>query len=504
MRTVSIFAGLAMLSCLAQAQRGGGGDWVTSGGDAQRSGWTRSDPKISSAAIQKGGFALDWKIKLAAEPTTAVTMDRYIGYRGFRALAFMGSSAGNIVAIDTDLGRVEWQKTLAGTANQASGSCPGGMTANVTRPTSAMIPGGGMGGRGGGGGFGRGTAAKSAVGEPGEGATTIAELAARAAAANPNPGRGAGAGRAGRGAPAANDIFSPRVQPVDAISSDGMLHMMYVSSGKEPKAAIPFLPAGANARGLIVIDNVAYATTSQGCGGAPNGVWALDLQSQAVSSWKTTADVAGSEGPVFGGDGKIYIATTDGTITALDEKTLQVKSAYKAGGTAFVSSPVIFEHKEKTLVAAAAKDGSVHVLDTAALDGAPVAKSQPSSDLSATSLATWQDQAGTRWILASSKGAIVSWKLDDQGLQSGWVSRDLLSPLRPIVVNGVVFAASAGDRSHPAVLYALDGGSGKELWNSGKTITAAIHTGALSGSGSQIYVGASDGTIYAFGFPIEH
>ncbi len=100
----------------AQGGRGAGGDWMTSGGDAQRSGWTKSDPKISPANMQKPGFALDWKIKLANEPTTPVTLDRYIGYRGFRALTFMGSSAGSIVAVDTDLGRVEWQKALSGSA----------------------------------------------------------------------------------------------------------------------------------------------------------------------------------------------------------------------------------------------------------------------------------------------------------------------------------------------------------------------------------------------------
>ena len=70
----------------------------------------KSDPKISPADIQNLGFGVAWEIKLANEPTTPVTLDRYIGYRGFRALALMGSSTGNIVGVDTDLGRVEWQR----------------------------------------------------------------------------------------------------------------------------------------------------------------------------------------------------------------------------------------------------------------------------------------------------------------------------------------------------------------------------------------------------------
>ncbi len=496
---------LAAVASLAHAQGRGGGDWLTSGSDAQRSNWTRTDPKISRESMAKPGFGLAWKIKLADEPTTPVTLDRYIGYRGFRALAYMGSASGNIVAVDTDLGRVEWQKPLGSpAARAASGACSGGMTANVTRPTYFGFP-AMPSGRGGGGV--RGNAAKSAVGQPGEGAPIIAELEARAAAAAAAPARGAGRGpapAAGRAVPNLNDIYSPRVSLVEALSADGMLHLMYVASGKEPGPPVPFVPAGANARGLIMVDRVAYVTTSRGCGGAPNGVWALDLDSKAVSSWKASSDVAGNEGPAFGGDGTIYVATTGGDVTALEPKTLQVKSTYHSAGAGFTSTPVVFEYKDKVMLAVAAKDGSIQVLDSAALDGAPVAKSQPSSDLNASALTTWQDMSGTRWILAASKGSIVTWKFSDQGLQPGWVSRDMLSPMTPLVINGVVFAASAGDRTRPAVLYAFDGEGGREFWNSGSTITSPVHNGGLSASGSQVYLGTSDGTIYAFAFPIEH
>jgi outer membrane protein assembly factor BamB len=74
-----------------------------------------------------------------------------------------------------------------------------------------------------------------------------------------------------------------------------------------------------------------------------------------------------------------------------------------------------------------------------------------------------------------------------------------------MVINGVVFAASAGQRNTPAVLYALDGSTGKELWNSGKSIAGMIpRNGGITGGGTQIYLGTHDGTLYAFGFPMEH
>jgi outer membrane protein assembly factor BamB len=80
-------------------------------------------------------------------------------------------------------------------------------------------------------------------------------------------------------------------------------------------------------------------------------------------------------------------------------------------------------------------------------------------------------------------------------------------------VNGVVFALSSGEeeqpgaaaraaRSSPAVLYALDGASGKEIWNSGKSIIASARGGLSAGAGV-VYVPATDSTLYAFGFPIE-
>jgi outer membrane protein assembly factor BamB len=80
------------------------------------------------------------------------------------------------------------------------------------------------------------------------------------------------------------------------------------------------------------------------------------------------------------------------------------------------------------------------------------------------------------------------------------------SPLTPIVVNGVVFAAARGSlqSAAPAILYALDGASGKTLWDSGRTITAAAPAGGLSAGGGRVYLGAHDGAFYAFGFPIEH
>src|SRR3989442_492333 len=153
-----------------------GGDWTTSGADAQRSSWVRTDAKISKDSVQKPDFQLVWKVKLRNEPrqlnalTPPVLLDRHIGYRGFRALGFLSGSSDSVFALDTDLSRIEWQNPFtAATSQRSSLDCPGGMTANVARPTTARLPsaaaGRGFGGRGG--------PARSAVGESGQGAVTV-------------------------------------------------------------------------------------------------------------------------------------------------------------------------------------------------------------------------------------------------------------------------------------------------------------------------------------------
>ncbi len=62
-------------------------------------------------------------------------------------------------------------------------------------------------------------------------------------------------------------------------------------------------------------------------------------------------------------------------------------------------------------------------------------------------------------------------------------------------------AAQRVQRSQSAVLYALEAFTGKELWNSGKTITSfSPHSAGLAVSTGQVYVVTFDNTLYSFGF----
>jgi outer membrane protein assembly factor BamB len=504
---------------VALAQRGTG-DWMTSAFDAQRSSWVRSDAKISKGSIQKPGFALVWKIAFSKGTrglpaiTPPALLDFYIGYRGFRSLAFFGLAEDRVIAVDAELGRIEWDRKYENGATNGASPCAGGMTSAVTRPTSTAYPPLPT-GRG----PGRGAPAKSGVGAPYEGAITI--KAAEAAPSRPP---------SAKPAPAAPSPFAARVQYLLVLTGDGKLHSMYVSNAHEPKPAAQFVPPGANASGLIVFDDVAYVATAGGCGGTADGVWALDLSTNRVASWKSAGKIAaGTAGPAAGPDGTLYVAGGRGELAALSPRTLEHLASYKAPSAEFTSSPVVFDFKGRDLIAVSTNDGRLHLLAAADLKNAsPLDRSAPYSTAAfgVRSLTSWQDLAGTRWVLSPAggdaapsagfaaangqvkNGAVVAWKVVEKGgrpaFEPGWVSRDLISPLPPVVVNGVVFALSSGSPSTPAVLYALDGLTGKELWNSGGVITSFVNGGGLAAGGSRVYVAARDGTQYAFGFPIEH
>jgi hypothetical protein len=338
------------------------------------------------------------------------------------------------------------------------------------------------------------------------------------------------------------------------ITSDGMLHVLGLQSGKDLQRPAQFLPANARWSSPIGVGTMLYAATSGGCGGAPHAIWAIDLDSDAkpVVSWKTNGGaVVGAV--AFTSDGTLIAAVGPGqasgdgkanAIVALDAKTLQLKDWYTQPDAEFVTGPTIVRHNDKEIVAAATKDGRVLLLDAASLGGSnhasPLHASKPwigaGASVGSGALAAWQQTAppggpagpSTSWLLlpvngavasgvtatngAIANGSVIALKLSGTGgapsLQAGWVSHNLLAPATPITVNGVVFTlatgvAAAGGKGAAAMLHAYDGATGKRLWNSGKAMATFASPGSMWTGTSQIYVGTHDGTLYAFGFNDE-
>jgi hypothetical protein len=482
-------------SHLVAQGRGAGGTWTTAGGDAQRTSSVKNDPKITPQTVASD-FKLLWTTTLTgasktpAALTQPVLLPNIISFKGFKALAFVGGSDNSVYAVDYDLSRTFWSRHLEPDAASASSSsaCPGGLT-TITRATPlTQQPGAGRGGRG----------------AAGRGAPP---------AMPPMPGSGPGpnavlGGIGGRGSN--NNVY--------AITTDGKLHALNAQDGTDMVPPIAFLPANAKAIGSILIDTVLYAATTDSCGGAPNALWAIELANDAntVTSWQAHAAIAG-DGPAFGPDGTIYVATgradpsssgSGGSIVALDPKSLHVKATFRPEKPSpFASSPIIVQSAGKSFIAAGNADGRIYVLDAA---GALVTTTEAASgSKSAVSgLATWE-QDRTTWLAASvssaATGSVVAYRLAEESgkatLTRTWASLDHAGPVTPLVVNSVVFALAT--KSKPAALVALDGATGKQLWSSETAITKTVRAVGPAAGDSQVYVVTPDGTLYAFGIPME-
>ena len=430
----------------------------------------------------------------------------------------------------------------------------GGYSSNVGNPgEGAPIPAGGGRGRGAAG-------APNAAAPPGVAAPAAQPGAAPAAAAPQTPpanlppgapaaggapaaapGRGGGGGGGGGGG------FGRPSGVVYVLSRDGMVHIVGLAFSKEIQKPAQFIPAGARATDLVAVNDTLYTSTTGTCGGSADAIYAMNLSSEAkpVVSYKTTANPVGAIALTT--DGTVVAVLTNGIVT-LDAKTLAVKQTFNDAKATFATGPVVFTHSGKDVIAAGTKDGRILLFDASL--SAPLSSTQVSTASGATfgadALAFFQEYApppagatapapaaqppagggfgfagaaaipmvpGQPWLLATTNDAIVAFKILEQDgkptLQPGWTSRTLIRPAAPLIVKDVVFAISSGKPAGstgagtPAVLYALNATTGKEIWTSGATLKSYMPGRALWTSNSQVYVGGNDGAIYAFGFPLE-
>ena len=488
------------LACTAMANGQVAMDWPTIGGDAQRTGWAKADGLITKENVKDFQLVLKRKFDVLKEKgprslASPVVMGRLISYKGFKELAFVAGSSDNLWSIDVDLNRVFWHKryeTAAGTPKAANGS--GLCSASITAAPALNI--------------------------------TFSFVATRPRVAI-------------TGVQASANAASPR--PAFAVSSDGKLHFVNTSTGEDAIPPVNFLPAGAKASGLTFLDGVVYTTTVGGCGGTKNGVWAIDLNSPdaTVTSFAlNSGGVSSLGGLAVGTDGTIYVQTGAGamdpesskwanTVLALTPKDLKLKHYITSTGSAnSLATPVVFAYKGRDLIVSAGADGGLALLDSQSLGGAdnktPLYRT-PSLTSAGRSvrgaLASWLDADGTRWVLApvwgSPNGSIVAFKVEESDgkpvLTQAWVSREMSSPLPPVIASGLVFVLSAGDyapddrpksNTH-ATLYALDGATGKEMYSTGKQVTAPGSLTGVTVANGRVYFATTDNTLYAFGVFLE-
>ena len=389
--------GLALLVAALPAIAGAQAREVTTTGfDAQRTNWIRSDVRIDHDAIADGSFTFLWKHTFPGEPkqlqslTQPVLQDFLVGYIGFKSLAVIGGANDQLFAIDTDLeqaGTGPTNLTYAAATGSVPGStwrCPGGLAAAPSRwtpraPTAFGGPGGGGGQR-----------ATSAVGEPGKGAAALTQTRRPRQQAppsgdvpppprRPRPQRARRAVRRRRSAlggrqrrPAAHAAHhrwrpdrirrcrSCRPTRARRRSSTSM------ASSTRPRrtaAATRPTPSGAS---------TCWRRTrrwSSGRRAAPmSPVWAASRSGPAGSS---TPPPARSHPRRACGSPRAARRrrATRTAVVALDRITLEAKDWFTRDKADFNTTPVVFRYKARDYLAVTANDGRLYLLDGATLGG---------------------------------------------------------------------------------------------------------------------------------------
>ncbi len=492
-------------------------DWPSYGADAQRTGWEKSDSRITKENVSEFQLVLKRKLDNKEPGSRAISPPVIIGnlisYRGFKELAILAGSSDKVWSIDADLDRFFWQRQFDSSAKPGNSTC-----AAIVPAVPALTP-----------------PLNFSAGRP-RGPRPAAPPAAPSPAASRVGGIGFGSARS---------VFT--------IASDGKMHQLNSSDGSDQFPPLNFVPPGAKASTLTIHDGVLYTTTSSACGGAPNAVWALNLNDadpKPVSFASNGGSFGGIAGFAMGADGTIYVQTGAGpsdpgsnkwseSLLVLTPKDLKLKQYFSVPGTGSVT-PVVFTWKEKEMVVTAGKQGTLYLLDAQSPGGAdhktPLYQTGPVTSANGGvwgGLSTWEDADGTRWVLApvwgaissemkgftgngaAPNGSIVAFKVEEHDgkpvLTPGWVSQNLNAPQPPVITGGIVFALSSGNYSSPdrpaaashATLYALDAATGKQMYSSGDQVSSPANLVGMTLANGRVYFTANDNTLYAFGIYLE-
>jgi outer membrane protein assembly factor BamB len=270
--------------------------------------------------------------------------------------------------------------------------------------------------------------------------------------------------------------------------------------------ATPFVPEFSKPWSLNLVGGVLYAPIGQGCNGAKNAAYAMDLNDakRPVFKFQSTttggAGIWGRAGVAIGFDGRIYGETGDGpydppagkwadTFLGLAPRDLALADYYTPANRAWITkkdldmgcmSPVVFKYRNRELVAGSGKEGVLFLLDAASLGGqdhrTPLYRSPLITNEEVHfagrgfwgALSTWEDEDGVRWLYAPAwgppastapkfapsygetpDGSIMAFRIEERDgkavPQAAWMSVNMSVPEPVVIANGVVFALSNGE-----------------------------------------------------------
>jgi hypothetical protein len=483
-------------------------EWLTWGYDQERTGWNKSETTLSKDNVSQ--LELKWVAQLGTHPNetvlstlTAPLIVNANAAQGAHSLVFTVGSDDTVYAIDADTGKISWQRKFPNTLSPK-------MTATwLCSNTQNATP-----------------------------------------------------------------VIDKDSGIIYLNTTDGKLRGLSITNGEDRLPPTDFITPHARNWSLNLIDDVIYTALGRGCGAAAAHFTAVDLKDpsrRAVEFYTSTARQAGAwgRGGLVRGPKGIYAQTADGvydpaagkfgnTVMLLHPKTLQLLDSFTPSDWEYMNTkdldlgaagPVIFPFKQFTLVASAAKQAVLYLLDANKLGGAdhhtPLYRSSPWGNDEVLlagrgvwgAMASWEDPAGRRFILMpmwgppakeapgfkytygdAPEGSVMAFEVvldnDTVSVVPTWRSRDMHVPDPPVVANGVVYAIQTGEntqqgrgataktRSTPVtneILYAFDAANGKELYSSKEKIPGWTHFSEPVVAGGKVYVATWDAKIYAFG-----
>lgn len=418
-------------------------EWLTWQSDPERTGWARAETSLTKQNAARLGLL--WKSQLDAEVskvnlyatlTDPLVVDAVSTKQGPKKVVYVASGENNIYALDADTGTPLWERKFPNTTKPPlppTGNCPNNLNATPVVDKKSGI--------------------------------------------------------------------------IYVLTNDGKLRGLGLADGDDRMAPAEFTSPYARNWSLNLIDNFVYTSTSRGCAGAISNIVAIDVTkpNHPVSNfYPSTGKASGpwGRGGIVRTPFGVVTQTADGaydpaggrfgnTFLSLS-RDLRLTDSYTPANEAYLNkkdfdlgatSPTVFRYEKWTLVASAAKEGVIYLLDAADLGGTdhrtPLYVSPRYGNDALTfgftgvwgSLSTFVDAKNQRWLLVPMEGppakdtvssfktswgkvvngSIMAFKVKTEKgkpvLEPAWMSQDLDLPGMPVIANGVVYVIATGDRA---------------------------------------------------------
>jgi hypothetical protein len=526
-------------------------DWATDGGDGQRTGWNKDEKILTKSNIKD--LTLLWKMETGNQVRAlhalmpVLVIGRLNTTAGAKQVGFVSGISDNLYAFDVESGTMLWKKHW-----------------DYTPPA----------GRGGGGGPPPGSG--SVLGGPNTAAaprTTCAAPLAPGTTPQPPSQDPANLGFLGPGGSSDVPVIAPADpqgrRPLYFVTGDGMLRTIDAATGEEIAPAFCFAPG----KGWAL--NLFHDMIWMPHGGSISATLLDDPKHNVMTFDAGSGGMWGRRGAALDSTGTAWSTTGDGTYNpetfqfgnslagvSVDNGRMQMKDYFTPRNWDWLrkrdldpnNTPTIFTYKGRELLAASGKECRVYLIDPKFAGGddhmTPLYKTPlfcneevDFQDMGSWgALSTWQDAAGTRWVLApfwgpvhsQFKAPIMNTPIPKDGgvaaftvvevagktqLAPAWVSRDMQRGEPVIIANGMVFGYGSGEetkqsfpdiglqfaskirasKSGHATIYVMDAQTGKELWSSGEQITSFNHFSGIAVANGRVYLGTYDGTLWCFG-----